>query len=94
MTSIDNRGEIIKINIINKIRNTHAPHVHGCVGKKYRIKDMKISDPYDPEDNIEAGTRYLRYLLNRFDGSLKLALAAYNAGPSRVERSGGIPRIS
>lgn len=57
-------------------------------------RDMKISDPYDPEDNIEAGTRYLRYLLNRFDGSLKLALAAYNAGPGRVERSGGIPRIS
>jgi len=57
-------------------------------------RDMKISDPYDPEDNIEAGTRYLRYLLNRFDGSLKLALAAYNAGPTRVERSGGIPRIS
>lgn len=57
-------------------------------------KEMKIIDPYDPEENIEAGTRYLRYLLDRFNGDMKLALAAYNAGPTRVERSGGIPRIS
>ncbi len=56
-------------------------------------KDMKITDPYDPEENIEAGTRYLRYLLDRFDGDLDLALAGYNAGPSRVEKAGGIPSI-
>ena len=56
-------------------------------------KDMKISDPYNPEENIEAGTRYLRYLMNRFDDDLDLALAAYNAGPSRVEKAGGIPSI-
>jgi soluble lytic murein transglycosylase-like protein len=56
-------------------------------------KDMKISDPYNPEDNIEGGTRYLRYLLNRFNDDLDLALAAYNAGPSRVEQAGGIPSI-
>lgn len=56
--------------------------------------DMKINDPFDPEDNIEGGTRYLRYLLDRFDNDLDLALAAYNAGPSRVERAGGIPSIT
>lgn len=57
-------------------------------------KDMEISNPFDPEDNIEGGTKYLRWLLNRFDGNLDLALAAYNAGPARVEQSGGIPAIT
>ncbi len=54
-------------------------------------KEMKISDPYNPEENIEAGTRYLRHLLDRFDEDLDLALAAYNAGPGNVEKAGGIP---
>ncbi len=53
--------------------------------------DMQIKNPFDPEQNIEAGTKYLRLLLNRFSGDLELAVAAYNAGPSTVEKSGGIP---
>ncbi len=57
-------------------------------------RDMKIGDPFSPEENIEGGTRYLRYLLDRFDGNLDVALAAYNAGPTVVERSGGIPSIT
>lgn len=56
--------------------------------------DMQISNPFDPEQNIEAGSRYIRLLLDRFDGDLELAIAAYNAGPSTVERAGGIPRIT
>ena len=56
-------------------------------------KDMQVSNPFDPEDNIEGGTKYLRHLLNRFNGDLDLALAAYNAGPAKVEKSGGIPAI-
>ncbi len=50
-------------------------------------------DPDDPFANLEGGARYLRQQLDRFDGDLEKALAAYNAGPGRVIRAGGIPRI-
>lgn len=48
-------------------------------------------DPWDPADNLDGGSRYLRSLIDRFDGDLELALAGYNAGPLTVERYGGVP---
>jgi soluble lytic murein transglycosylase-like protein len=52
-----------------------------------------LSDPYDPQQNISGGVRHLRYLLDRFQGNIPLALAAYNAGETRVSRGGRIPQI-
>jgi len=50
-----------------------------------------VTDPYDPKQNVGAGTRLLKQLLDQFDGDLPRALGAYNAGPTRVEQWGGVP---
>ena len=49
---------------------------------------FKVEDPYDPQQNIEGGVRYLRWLLKRFNGDVNLALAGYNAGEGAVEKCG------
>lgn len=55
--------------------------------------DLRLADPFDPEENIRGGVRYLRYLLNTFDNDLVLALAAYHAGVGNVLKYGRIPPI-
>ena len=52
---------------------------------------MDVDDPFDPAQNIEAGTRYLRQMLDVFNDDLMLALAAYNAGPGAVKKYNGVP---
>ena len=55
---------------------------------------LGVTDPFDPVANLDGAARYFTRQLERFDGRIDLALAAYNAGPARVEAAGGIPPIA
>ena len=56
-------------------------------------QEHQVQDVFAPRENIEGGVRHLRMLLDRYGGNVTLALAAYNAGTARVEKSGGVPPI-
>jgi len=56
-------------------------------------RELGVRDPWDPAENIDGGAFYLRQLLDRFGQNRTLAIAAYNAGPTAVERAGRVPRI-
>jgi soluble lytic murein transglycosylase-like protein len=56
-------------------------------------REMSVSDVFDPKDNIYGGARYLRYLVNLFNGDVRLSVAAYNAGPELVGKRADVPNI-
>jgi len=57
-------------------------------------RGLGVADAFDPEQNIMGGAKYLRQMLDRFDGDIRLALGAYNAGPGAVAKHGGVPSFS
>ncbi|MBP3283970.1 MAG: lytic transglycosylase domain-containing protein [Clostridia bacterium] len=63
-----------------------TPDTGSWIAEKMGIKDFSQEDLFDPEKNIMMGVWYFKYLLNRFDGDLKVAIAAYNAGPTNASR--------
>lgn len=54
-------------------------------------KDLGVKDPFNPKDNIEGGTKYLRMMMDKFDGNIDNVLSAYNAGPGNVLKYNGVP---
>ena len=55
---------------------------------------LSVSNPFDPQQNVDAGVRHLKQLLNNFGGDVRLSLAAYNAGEGAVKRKGGVPHYA
>jgi len=56
-------------------------------------RSLNVSNPFDPQQNVDAGVRHLRKLLDSYGGDVRLTLAAYNAGTGAVARSAGVPRF-
>ncbi len=57
-------------------------------------RQLKVKNPFDPEQNVDAGVRHLKQLLESYGGDVRLTLAAYNAGATAVARSSGVPRFA
>jgi soluble lytic murein transglycosylase-like protein len=78
--------------------NPHAVSPAGAMGLMQlmpsNVQEAGISDPFDPEQNIAAGTEQLSGLMKQYGGNLDLTLAGYNAGPGNVRKYGGIPPFS
>jgi soluble lytic murein transglycosylase-like protein len=78
--------------------NSNAVSRKGAIGLMQLMpqtaRELKVKNPFDPDQNVDAGVRHLKYLLESYGGDVKLTLAAYNAGEGAVRRSAGVPHYS
>jgi len=75
--------------------NHFATSIKGAQGLMQLMPSVQmqfgVTNPYDPRQNVDAGTRLLKQLIDQYGGDLTRALGAYNAGPARIEQFGGVP---
>jgi soluble lytic murein transglycosylase-like protein len=78
--------------------NSNAVSRKGAMGLMQLMpktaRELKVKNPFDPEQNVDAGVRHLKYLLQNYNGDVNLTLAAYNAGEGAVRRSAGVPHYA
>ncbi len=78
--------------------NSHAVSRKGAMGlmqlMPHTARQLKVTNPFDPGQNVDAGVRHLKKLLQDFHGNVRLSLAAYNAGEGAVQRNAGIPNYA
>src|ERR1700757_2007491 len=78
--------------------NSNAVSNKGAMGLMQLMpktaRELKVKNPFDPQQNVDAGVRHLKYLLENYNGDVNLTLAAYNPGEGAVRRSAGVPHIA
>ena len=86
------------IHAVVRVESNYKPDVVSSAGAQGLMQlmpgtasDMKVADPFDPEQNIQGGTKYLRRLADHYDGDIIKTLAAYHAGFRAVDKKNGIP---